>query len=231
MISRILTAFLFFFGPQVFAYKASAYGFSKAQEAKIEKAVSVFNKRFLQNKIKECAYEYATDSMLRPEYLLALDNTDYWSETKNQSNLLNSQLTALNNQFDKKGADAFPDMNLYAYYQDKDHEDGAPIAHANRTDKMVVENDSVTGAFEIHINTYWLDKETSPYNDNEYWGAVLAHEGLHNMGHLHPAGDYNDRLQIIAFERCLRTNGEKIAKEWNFVSTCSSKKKKENKKD
>jgi hypothetical protein len=64
------------------------------------------------------------------------------------------------------------------------------------------------GKFEFQLNT-WLFN--SPYQRNgqnpETWGAVIAHEMLHNLGHYHSPGKYGNEFQINLFENCVGYGG------------------------
>jgi hypothetical protein len=57
------------------------------------------------------------------------------------------------------------------------------------------------------VNTKWL----ASGGDGEktfVWAGVLAHELMHNLGHMHGKDEYGDHLQINAVQQLVRTLGE-----------------------
>lgn len=68
----------------------------------------------------------------------------------------------------------------------------------------------IEGDFSIALNSWYLGGG-EPYSDPNYWAGTIAHEMLHNLGHLHAenrgAADYS-RCQLIAHERALYYDGK-----------------------
>lgn len=62
------------------------------------------------------------------------------------------------------------------------------------------------GTFRLSLNAHFMgNRELWQGTDPKVWAVVIAHELLHNLGHMH-----NDRAaltQMIAFERCLYYDG------------------------
>ncbi len=197
-----------------------ADGFSDLERDLLTRAMSVFNQRFLQKRVLQCANKTATHSQIKESYFPLLSNGDFWQPAKKQGGLLNAQLFAMNAQLDRQGQKFMPDFDLMAY---NDEKDGA-VAFVYNNHHVVVEDDFMTGTFEIHLNQHFLGTG-GQYSDPVYYAGVIVHELLHNLGHLHPKGDYRDYLQMIAFEKCLRADGKFEGVGWGFVTTCSSRPK------
>lgn len=197
-----------------------AEGFTKADEALLTKAMTIFNQRFLQKRVLQCAYKTATHSDIKESYFPLLSNGDFWKTPKEQWGLLNAQLFHMNAQFDKRGEKFLPNIVLKAY---NDRDDDA-VAYVHTDHHVVVEDDEVKGEFEIFINQRYLGTPER-FSDPEYYAGVIMHELLHNLGHLHPKGDYRDYIQMIAFEKCFRADGKFEGKGWGFITKCSARPK------
>lgn len=100
---------------------------------------------------------------------------------------------------------AFPNVRLRAY-----HEKSDVLAYALRKDKVIIKSvgDSVkqSGEFEIYLNRYNL-AGPGVLNEPEEWASTIAHEMLHNLGHLHEKGDYTDEWQINVLNNAVLCNG------------------------
>jgi hypothetical protein len=68
------------------------------------------------------------------------------------------------------------------------------------------------GSFEMEINAaYMFSPEAAHYSDRNYWGGVIAHEALHNLGHSHPSSRDDPRYyehQIILVEAMIMSGGK-----------------------
>lgn len=69
-------------------------------------------------------------------------------------------------------------------------------------------NYSVQGEFRFQLNT-WKFNSPGPANaqNPETWGAVIAHEMLHNLGHHHDKGQYGNNYPINLYENCVGYGG------------------------
>lgn len=66
-----------------------------------------------------------------------------------------------------------------------------------------------SGTFDITLNSYLVgnSRVLSSFGANvNYWAGVIAHEMLHNLGHTHPNGVY-DQVFIREYENALIYNG------------------------
>ena len=64
------------------------------------------------------------------------------------------------------------------------------------------------GHFRVNINKRRLKSRYIDTTDPEAdWAKVIVHEMLHNLGHLHPEGDYTDKWQINLFHNVFRSQG------------------------
>ncbi len=62
------------------------------------------------------------------------------------------------------------------------------------------------GQFKLRLNRRLL-ATGGVYSDPANWAGVIAHEMLHNLGHLHADGDYSLGVQINAFAAAVAMNG------------------------
>jgi len=208
--------------PTAWASKVDAFGFTAEEDKVLEKAMSLFNQRFLQKNILRCTLKNQRWYEIRETYLDNLVNKDFWMKPENGHGLLAAQLHAMNAQFDKKGADFMPDVEIHKF---EDDYDGDAVAYAYPSDQVVVENETTAGKFKVYVSKKYLNSTEAPYTDVNYWASALGHEFLHNLGHSHPKNDYRDSIQMIAFERCLRTNGEYDGRDELKPVTCTSRTK------
>ncbi|MCB9870960.1 MAG: hypothetical protein H6836_02020 [Planctomycetes bacterium] len=103
----------------------------------------------------------------------------------------------------------FPHVRIKAY-----HSTGNDWGRAN-TDRVQLRfsrgRATVSGGFEIELNRYWLGSRGQGSDTNQ-WAGVIAHEMLHNLGHLHPVrGKVDDEIyrqhQINVFDAAVSANG------------------------
>lgn len=76
--------------------------------------------------------------------------------------------------------------------------------------KFTRETHTIVGNFHIYLNTHFLGG-SGHFSDPYYWAGTIAHEMLHNLGHLHITDRESpqyDRCQLIAHERSLYYNGK-----------------------
>lgn len=69
---------------------------------------------------------------------------------------------------------------------------------------------TIEGEFRIYLNSHFLGG-SGHYSDPYYWAGTIAHEMLHNLGHLHITDRESSqyaRCQLIAHERSLYYNGK-----------------------
>jgi hypothetical protein len=72
--------------------------------------------------------------------------------------------------------------------------------------KSVGDSFRQSGEFDVQINRYML-ASGGVMNDPEEWASTIAHEMLHNLGHLHDKGDYTDKQQINVLNNAVLCNG------------------------
>jgi hypothetical protein len=64
----------------------------------------------------------------------------------------------------------------------------------------------VTGEFEVQVSLRYLGgggSQSDPIN----WASIIAHEMLHNLGHMHERDNYTDDRQINVFTHAVYHNG------------------------
>jgi len=67
---------------------------------------------------------------------------------------------------------------------------------------------SVKGGFEFELNTWKFNAPKLRNGQNSTtWGAVIAHEMLHNLGHHHDKGKYGNDYPINLYENCVGYGG------------------------
>jgi hypothetical protein len=167
----------------------------------IAKAMWLINRRFLATDILSNAYRVGGSYYVTGD-LWGITNLNSYYTGKGYGDLLWYQLQSLRIAREK------PTLTITAYY-DKDV-NAVAWAHYNRV-KVKYSRDGFTveGAFEITVNTFYLGG-ADPYSDPYYWAGTIAHEMLHNLGHMHDKSNreavYYDR-QMIVFERAVYWGG------------------------
>ena len=174
------------------------------EETALRRAMNVVAGRFQAERVWQNVYN------VRPSRYnikgTVMDESNLRDTDENRRNLLWHQLYWLSQPNSPNDTEpAFPDVHLNAF-----HEKSDVLAYAKRGDHVVVRssNGSVhqSGEFRIYINRYKLCSGGSADTDEE-WAATIAHEMLHNLGHLHEKGDYTDEWQINVLNNAVLNNG------------------------
>lgn len=175
-------------------FNETTYG----EETLIAKAMQLLQYRFFSKLILHNAYQHSgTNFNIQGGYW---DACKLWKQAyMGKSDLLQYQIKCLTS------LRSFPDFNIHSFYKDSDVLGQAEVARV----KIIFDTPNyffVNGSFNIELNRYHLGQSGEDSNPNR-WAAVIAHEMLHNLGHLHGDGDFSEQLQIIAFERAVYYNG------------------------
>jgi hypothetical protein len=128
----------------------------------------------------------------------ANNHLPYW---RSRAHLLEYQLRSLQiNNYQPKLTIRWAQDPDAAWWGKADH---GTVAVTYNSETADVE---VTGEFEILLNTYWATTRDRR-NRAEVWGGAIAHEMLHNLGHSHGQGEYDDRWPMNVLDRCVTYNG------------------------
>jgi hypothetical protein len=136
----------------------------------------------------------------------------YWKQSdleKHPQEKFNTRNYVLWNQgFFMREADPFPTINIKPFYEKTDVWGYAPIGKVLTTwNPQAAKKVDITREFEVFVNLYHLGG--GGINDHaDMWSSVIAHEMLHNLGHLHKKGEYVDGRQINAFHRAVYCRGQ-----------------------
>lgn len=93
-----------------------------------------------------------------------------------------------------------PRVQLYPYYARNNYWANAPVGVV-RTLDLTRATGRIQGEFVINVNRYWLGN--GPGADSAVWAGVLAHEMMHNLGHIHGNDEYGQHLQINAIQQAV----------------------------
>jgi hypothetical protein len=98
----------------------------------------------------------------------------------------------------------------------------ANLGTAALTYNAEIDDVEMDGEFEILLNAYWATTNDSR-NQTDVWGGVIAHEMLHNLGHGHGPGEYDDRWPINILDRCVTHNGRYRGRYRQFNWLCGGR--------
>ncbi|MBC8351459.1 MAG: hypothetical protein H8E66_05700 [Planctomycetes bacterium] len=115
-----------------------------------------------------------------------------------KSKLLPFQLIAL------REFNALPNMKVTAFHERSDVWGRAPVG---TLDVTFDPKSRVKGNFEIELNTYNMNRSNPKTASTRTWGAVIAHEFLHNPGHKRAVDNYRDDEAINLFENFVAYDG------------------------
>lgn len=112
----------------------------------------------------------------------------------------------------------FPNIHIYPYYEKSGtwaHVKGKDVGSVKVVYNEKTGNSKQSGEFYINVNKYHIGSvgfdERNPPKTNECdalnWSHVIAHEMLHNLGHLHAKDEYVDGRQMNAFDHSFYCNG------------------------
>ena len=174
------------------------------EETLLKKAMDIVAARFQDKRVWQNVY-----NLTPSRYYLkggVMDRSNLKDDDTNRRNLLWHQLHWLSQPNDADDTEpAFPNVQLYAY-----HEKSKVVGYALPDDHVVVKSvgNSVrqSGEFKVYLNRYNL-AAGGVYSEPEEWASTIAHEMLHNLGHLHEKGDYTDEWQINVFNNAVLCNG------------------------
>jgi hypothetical protein len=182
--------------------------FTQSQYEIIQKAVKVVAERMLDPRMCENAINQ------KKGWHYSVHNVDGAGAWKGGADFLN---WFRNTQLPVLRESGFPRLQLLAEHDPKSNW----VGHAYvGTMKTIWENPKdgfslratakVTGTFEVTLNTFYLgSKSYSVGSDPDYWGGVICHEMLHNLGHDHNVGDY-DSVFIRRYENAVRFSGNYV---------------------
>jgi hypothetical protein len=108
-----------------------------------------------------------------------------------------------------RDTDAFPVINIHPIYEQNGvwgrGQVGVVLTKFDPT-RSTGKDYIITGEFNVSVNLWHLGG--GGINDHaDMWAYVIAHEMLHNLGHLHQDGEYVEGRQIIAFSRAIFCRG------------------------
>lgn len=190
-----------------FAWNAIRFrtnGFSKSEKKLIGQAMNIIHSRFTSDQVRRNTYQYWTNGYHLKTGAWKASKLQYDNEWGGKENLLNYQLLQL------QVVNQFPRVNLYAF-----NEKNNVWGRAYRKHSVVVRNNrnetfTVLGEFHVYLNRRHLNDGSRKGSSPNQWASVIAHEMLHNLGHLHGKGNYKDNQQIVLFQRSFYSNGKYV---------------------
>lgn len=169
----------------------------------ISQSLWVINRRFLDVQIIANGLAVDGNNYNQVGDLWRVTNLGAYKPQYGYADILLYQLAAL------REATQRPTLNIVL----SDKPESNAVGWAN-TDlvrvKFKPETHTVEGEFKIHLNAQFLGG-AGHHSDPYYWAGTIAHEMLHNLGHLHVADRESpqyDRCQLIAHERAVYYNGQ-----------------------
>lgn len=164
----------------------------------VRQAMSLINDRFAGVYTTTNGYEVEGDRYNMEGDLWDITNLNSYYSGKGYRDILWYQMIAL------RSTKTRPDLNIHAEY-DKD-KNAVGWANTNTVKvKFSKEGFVIEGEFNIALNTYFLGGG-GHYKDPYYWAGTIAHEMLHNLGHLHLEKRDDPKYsecQLIAHERAV----------------------------
>ena len=94
----------------------------------------------------------------------------------------------------------FPRVYLEPYYKRDNYWAHAPVGVV-QTQNITQKSGQIAGQFHVHVNRYWFTQRAGA--DPVNWAGLLAHEMMHNLGHLHGKDEYGNHLQVNAIQVAL----------------------------
>ncbi len=178
-------------------------GFTEEEESILDKALQYLANRFTDVDVRRNCYRLDKNGYYLDRGVWAKSNLEEDDDYDGKHDLLRFQLIQLR----VKGRDdEFPRINILP---DHERADWWGEASGDPYQVAVISSGSrfrTEGEFEIKLNRWHLGARGRG-SDPEIWAAVMAHEMLHNLGHLHEKGDYSNSWQMNVFENCFYCNG------------------------
>ena len=175
--------------------------FSDQQAALIHAAVEVVNKRLFAPEVTLNLDE------IRDSWKVDVD-ADVWkaiNELPKQERVAQHQIDLLEKQLAELSKQRFV-VKIDHFHKDSDLWGEAEIGTV-MCSRDESGNSVLSGHFEISLNGFHLEASDEWQDKDVYvWAVVIAHEMLHNLGHVH--GDRKELKQMIAFERCFYYDGD-----------------------
>ena len=175
-------------------------GFTRLEEARIGAAIQVLVNRFTGAHIMR-----NTDAVAGGAFHFS---NKAWTKSNMHRQNLYGQNEFLAYQMDSlRGLQVLPKLSIRGFVRNNNVAGNAPLNRVRV--KMTGQAGTrytyqVHGSFTINLNRFHFARTG---NNSEEWALVIAHEMLHNLGHMHDKNDYRPHQQIIAFERSLYYNG------------------------
>lgn len=175
-------------------------GFNRRQI--VSQAMWLVNERFLDQRIATNGYQVDGNNYNMHGNLWNITNLNSYFSGKGYADILWFQLAALritNNR-----------PRLFIQAEHRPQINALGWANIGLVEvKYSRERFDITGDFRIVLNTHFLGG-AGHYSDPYYWAGTIAHEMLHNLGHLHSTDREDPRYsqcQLIAHERSVYYNG------------------------
>lgn len=171
----------------------------------IGKSMSILAGRFLDTAVTLNGYAVDGNNYRLADDLWDITNLNAWFTGKGYRDILIEQLSVIRTlPFEKR-----PAVNIWGEYKPEVKAYGWANINKVKT-KFSKTGSSVDGEFVLALNTF-LVGGGGHLSDPVFWAGTIAHEMLHNLGHLHIV-DRNDpqydRCQLIAHERAVYYGGK-----------------------
>jgi hypothetical protein len=179
-------------------------GFTSEEEMTIERSLRVVTNRLCKPEILQNMYNICdTSGYYLTSGVWERSQLQHYRNYHGAHDLLRYQLMCLRV---KGEIDEFPTIHIHQFYEQTEIYGRGTlncvscISHGSTF--------SIEGEFNVKLNRYHLDAPGKDGSDPVYWGGVIVHEMLHNLGHTHEENDYNSNWQINVFEQCFVHNGK-----------------------
>jgi len=173
----------------------------------LRQAMNLVNKRFTDPAIATNAHEQNGNYPFITPELVSATAQDAYPYAPDYSGILWRQLSALRNVQRKP--------NLYITADYRKHQPTVVAWALYDQVKIRFSNTRTTSsqaaAFHVVLNTYLLGSTNSPFSDPCFWASVIAHEMLHNLGHMHDddiTNPWYSWRQMITFQNAFHLNGQ-----------------------
>jgi hypothetical protein len=175
---------------------------SHGRKTIIGQSLWVINHRFLDAKVIANGLYVDGTSYNQEGDLWQITNLGAHKPNYGYPDILLYQLVAL------RGAARRPTLNIILSHKPDSNAVGWANTNLVKV-KFSAETHTVEGEFKVYLNSHFLGGG-GHYSDPYYWAGTIAHEMLHNLGHLHVTDRESPqyaRCQLIAHERAVYYNG------------------------